>query len=131
MRNWLSELSLLFKVSILSLIVTIVSLLALLFGYFINQPDLPNGLLAGGFLGSLSYLLLGIAERIDEKKKTPVWTIVFTIIRFVLIGSLLVVAALLQFKYEYKAINVFTVLGGYMISLVVYIILMSLEKKHV
>ena len=131
MRNWLSELSLLFKVSILSLIVTIVGLLALLFGYFINQPDLPNGLLAGGFLGSLSYLLLGIAERIDEKKKTPVWTIVFTIIRFVLIGSLLVVAALLQFKYGYKAINVFTVLGGYMISLVVYIILMSLEKKHV
>ena len=131
MRNWLSELSLLFKVSILSLIVTIVSLLALLFGYFINRPDLPNGLLAGGFLGSLSYLLLGIAERIDEKKKTPVWTIVFTIIRFVLIGSLLVVAALLQFKYGYKAINVFTVLGGYMISLVVYIILMSLEKKHV
>ena len=131
MKKWFAELSNSFKVSLLSLLVTIVGLLGLMFGYFIKQPDLPNGLLAGGLLGSLSYLLIGIGEKLDDKKQNAVWTIVFTIIRFVLIAALLFLAALLQFKYGYKAINVFTVLAGYMLSLIVYIVLLLLEKKRV
>ena len=129
--TWFNNLSTSFKVALLSLLIVMLAFLGLVFGYFINQPDLPNGVLAGGSLGSLSYLILGIVERIDEKRQTPLWTIIFTIIRFILIGALLVVAALLQFKYGYKVMNIFTVLSGYLISLIAYIIVLVLEKKHV
>ena len=129
--TWFNKLSSSFKTALLSLLVTVVTFLGLLFGYFINQPDLPNGVLAGGLLGSISYLLIGIAERIDEKKRLPVWTIVFTVIRFVLIAALVVVSACLQFKLGYKVMNVFAVVGGYAISLIIYIVISLIEKKHV
>ena len=129
--NWFIKLSDSYKVAIISCFITIIAFLALVFGYFINQPDLPNGVLAGGFLGSLTYLLLGIAEKFDKDNRIPILTILITIIRFILIGALLLVAALLQFKYEYKAMNVFTVLGGYVISLLVFIVILLKERKHV
>ena len=129
--TWFNKLSNSFKTAVLSLLVTIIVFLGLIFGYFINQPDLPNGILAGGLLGSLSYLLIGIAEKIDEKKRLPIWTIVFTIIRFILIAALVAVSAYLQFKLGYKVMNVFTVVGGYAISLIIYIVITLLEKKHV
>lgn len=129
--TWFNNLSSSFKTALLSLFVTLVAFLGFIFGYFTDQPDLPNGILAGGLLGSISYLLLGIAERIDEKKQLPVWTIIFTVLRFILIAALVVVSALLQFKLGYKVMNVFTVVGGYAISLIIYIVISLLEKKHV
>ena len=129
--TWVNTLSSSFKATVLSLLVTVIVFLGLLFGYFINQPDLPNGVLAGGMLGSVSYLLVGIADKIDEKKRVPVWTIIFTVFRFILIAALVVVSALLQFKLGYKVMNVFTVLGGYFITLIIYIVISLKEKKHV
>ena len=129
--TWFNKLSSSFKTALLSLLVTVVAFLGLLFGYFINQPDLPNGVLAGGLLGSISYLSIGIAERIDEKKRLPVWTIIFTVIRFILVAVLVVISALLQFKLGYKVMNVFAVVGGYAISLIIYIVISLIEKKHV
>ena len=126
-----NKLSSSFKAALLSLIVTVVVFLGMLFGYFIGQPDLPNGVLAGGLLGSLSYLFIGIAERIDEKKRLPIWTIIFTVIRFILIAALVVISAYLQFKLGYKVMNVFAVVGGYAISLIIYIVISLIEKKHV
>ena len=129
--TWFNKLSSSFKTALLSLLVTIVIFFGLIFGYFINQPDLPNGVLAGGILGSISYLLIGIAERIDEKKHVPLWTIIFTVIRFILIAALVVISAYLQFKLGYKVMNVFAVVGGYAISLIIYIMISLIEKKHV
>ena len=129
--TWFNKLSGSFKTAVLSLLVTIIIFLGLIFGYFINQPDLPNGVLAGGLLGSISYLLIGIAEKIDEKKRLPIWTIIFTVIRFILIAALVVISAYLQFKLGYKAMNVFAVVGGYAISLIICIVISLIEKKHV
>lgn len=131
MKQWFSELSISFKTVVVSLIAVILAVLALSFGYFIKQPDLPNGVIAGGGLGAISYLLLGIAEKLDKKRGQPVWTIVFTIVRFILIAALIVLSALWQFKFGLKVMNVFAVLGGYIISLIVYIIVSLLEKKNV
>ena len=129
--TWFNKLSSPFKTTLLSTLVVVIVFLGFIFGYFTDQPDLPNGILAGGLLGSISYLLLGIAERIDEKKQLPVWIIIFTVLRFILIAALVVVSALLQFKLGYKVMNVFTVVGGYAISLIIYIVISLLEKKHV
>lgn len=131
MKQWLVKLSNNYKTAIISLFIVIVAFLSLLFGYFTNQPDLPNGVLAGGLLGVISYFLLGVVDKIDEKKEKPVWTIVITVVRYLCIAALIVVAALLKYRQSLNVMNPFTVLGGYFISLVVYIIVLLVERKHV
>ena len=129
--NWFINLSSSFKVAVISGLVTIIAFLGMMFGYFINQPGLPNGVLVGGILGSLSYLALGFAENFDAKRRLPIMTIIITVIRFILIGALLLVATLLEYQQNIKIFNVFAVLGGYIISLIVYIVILLVEKKHV
>ena len=129
--TWFVKLSNSFKVTIISGFLTVIAFLGMVFGYFINQPGLPNGVLAGGFLGTLSYLLMGLVEKRDENRNSAVLTIIVTILRFILIGALLIVAALLEYKFNNKMLNVLAVLGGYLISLIVYLVVILLEKKHV
>ncbi len=129
--TWFVKLSNSFKVTIISGFLTVIAFLGMVFGYFINQPGLPNGVLAGGLLGTLSYLLMGLVEKRDENRNSAVLTIIVTILRFILIGALLIVAALLEYKFNNKMLNVFAVLGGYLISLIVYLVVILLEKKHV
>ena len=129
--TWFVKLSNSFKVTIISGFITVIAFLGMVFGYFINQPGLPNGVLAGGLLGTLSYLLMGLVEKRDENRNSAVLTILVTILRFILIGALLIVAALLEYKFNNKMLNVFAVLGGYLISLIVYLVVILLEKKHV
>ena len=131
MKQWLNNLSSYYKTAFLSLIAVIIAYLGLLFGYFINQPDLPNGLLAGGLLGVISYFFLGVVDKIDEQKEKPVWSIVITIVRYLCIAALVAIAALLQYKYSLKVMNPFLVVGGYLISLIFYILVVLKEKKHV
>lgn len=131
MKAWFIELTNTYKAALVSLFIALVVYGGLCFGYFINRPDLPNGLIAGGALGSLSYLTLGLVNEFDKKKNRPVLSIVITIIRFLLIGALIVLAALLEYKMGYLVLNVFTVIGGYSISLLTYLIIVLIEKKHV
>ena len=131
MKKWFIDLSNPYKTAFVSLIVVIVVFCSLVFGYFINYPGLPNGLLAGGLIGCLSYFTIGLADKIDEEKQKPVFTIVVQVVRYLLISALIVLAVLLEFKYQQRYLNVFTVIGGYMISLVIYIIISLLERQHV
>ena len=131
MKKWFIELSNTYKTALISTFVTIIAYLSLVFAYFINQNDLPNGLIVGGLLGSLSYLVLGLVEKEDKNRQKPIWTIIVTIIRYLLIGGLIALSTYLQFKTDYKIFNVFTVLGGYFISLIVYIVIVLIERKHV
>ena len=127
----MSKLTSTYKTALISAIIVVIVYASLCFGYFIKLPDLPNGLIAGGLLGSLSYLTLGLADSVDKKKEKPILSIVITIIRFLLIAALIVLAALLEYKMGYRVLNVFTVVGGYSISLVTYLIILLIEKKHV
>ena len=82
-------------------------------------------------LGVVSYFFLGVVDRIDEQREKPIWSIVITIVRYLLIAALVTVAALLQYKYSIKVMNPFMVVGGYFISLIFYIIVALKERKHV
>ena len=131
MKKWFMNLTNTYKASFISIIIIIIIFLALLFGYFVNMMDLPNGLLAGGVVGSLSYLAMGLVDKFDKNKEKPILTIVVTIIRYILIGGLIVLAAFLQFKLNYRILNVFTVLGGYLVALITYVVILLIERKHV
>ena len=131
MKKWFSELSSTYKTAFISLIIVVVGFLGLVFGYFVNQPDLPNGFLAGGLIGVLSYYFMGLTEARDLRNEKPVLSIVITIIRFLVIGGVVVLSALLQFKFQYKVLNTFLILGGYVVSLITFVIVLLVEKKNV
>ena len=131
MKKWYLQLSRTYKTAVLSLFVTFVCYLGVIFGYFIDLMGLPNGIALGGLIGSLSYLFMGLAEQKDEKSEKLVRTIIVTIIRFVLIGLFIALSIFLEYSLNIKVFNVFAVVGGYFIALLVYIILTLKEKQDV
>ena len=131
MKKWFKELPNSYQTAAISSIVVVIVYLGLIFGYFINRADIPNGFIAGGFVGVLSYVLTALAEHLDSKKQKPVFGIIVIIIRFITIAALIVVSTMLQYKTEYHVLNPFTLLGGYLISLVIYLIILIRERKNV
>ena len=131
MKNWFAKLTTLYKVAFISFIAVVTAYLALIFCYFIEDPSTPNGLILGGGIGVLSYLVLALIEKRDSEKNKPVLTIIVTILRYFVIAAAIVISALLQYKWGYKIFNLFTVVGGYLIPLLVYIIVTLVERKNV
>ena len=131
MKKWFANLSSSFKTVFISLLVVLIVFLGLGFGYFVDLANLPNGLLAGGLLGIIFYVFMGLTEKIDLEKQKPVWTIILTIVRFIFIGGLVALSIILEYQAGLKILNVFTVLGGYFISLIVNLIIVLTEKKNV
>ena len=99
MKNWYANLTPIYKATIVSFIAVVVAYLALIFGYFINYPDIPNGLILGGGIGVVSYSILGVVDKRDKEKNKPVLTIIVTILRYLLIAAAIVLSALCQFKW--------------------------------
>ena len=131
MKTWFAKLTLLYKVSFISFIAVVVAYLGLIFCYFIEDPSTANGLILGGGMGVISYLVLALIEKRDSEKNKPVLTIIVTILRYFVIAAAIVISALLQYKWGYKIFNLFTVVGGYLIPLLVYIIVTLVERKNV
>ena len=131
MKNWYAKLTLLYKVTFVSFVAVLVAYLAMLFAYFVGNPDLPNGLLLGGGIGVVAYLALAFVEKRDKEKHRPVWTIIITILRYLFIAAAVTLSALSQFKWGYKIFNLFTLVGGYLIPLLVYIVITLMERKNV
>ena len=90
--------------------------------------ELPFGLLLGGGFGVLSYFVTGLFE--NKKDESYKWAVVISILRFVILGILLFLVGLCYYKWEVKIFNIFTVVGGYSLCLVVLIILFVLKDKQ-
>ena len=56
-------------------------------------------------------------------------SILINVIRFILIAIIAFVFALLEYVYFIKIANIFDILGGYLIPLVVYIIVLLIKKE--
>ena len=131
MKNWYIKLSVAYKSTLVSFAAVITIYLCLMFGYFTNHPDIPNGLILGGGIGVISYLVLGIVDKSDEKNNKFVLTIIVTILRYLLIAGAVVISALCQYKWGVKIFNVFSVVGGYLIPLVSFLVITLVERKNV
>ena len=90
--------------------------------------EIPQGILLGGFLGIIIYLLLGLFDNKDKPKKSLIITSIIIGVRLLLIAGVLFLVGWLYYGLGFKAFNIFAVMFGYFVSLAVNIILVEREK---
>lgn len=128
MKKLLSKLNTYYLVALFTIISVIIIALATMACYFSGWPDVPNGLLLGGFLAAIFYLIEGIIERKETESMKSTGAIIITIVRFVVFTISLVLLALLYYKQGVHIFNIISFVGGYTISLIIFVII-SLKRK--
>ena len=98
------------KVGILTILVSLIGLLATFFLFFNDYKDIPLGIILGGIvIGGLN-LLSGWIESLDEKRKSTNLSIIMIIVRFVIIISVMLLIAFMYYRWGHKLFNIFSVL---------------------
>ena len=97
-----------------------------------NWGEIPFGLLLGEFVSYLSYFVLGfVVKSKPTSKKSNSLIVTVLIVRVLILAIVSVGVAFLYYKYNHRIFNLFAVMGGYFIPLIVLIILVIKEKKGV
>lgn len=128
MKDWYRQLKLEYKVALWSALVISSAFILTIPCFFFSLMEIPQGIALGGGVGILTYLFLGLAENDEDQKKSMVITIVVIIVRFLVIGGVLFLAGWLYYAQGVKAFNIFAVIGAYIISIILNIILVRKEK---
>ena len=128
MKDWYRQLKLEYKVALWSALVISSAFILTIPCLFFSLMEIPQGIALGGGVGILTYLFLGLAENDEDQKKSMVITIVVIIVRFLVIGGVLFLAGWLYYAQGVKAFNIFAVIGAYIISIILNIILVRKEK---
>ena len=128
MKDWYRQLKLEYKVALWSALVISSAIILTIPCFFFSLMEIPQGIALGGGVGILTYLFLGLAENDEDQKKSMVITIVVIIVRFLVIAGVLFLAGWLYYAQGVKAFNIFAVLGAYIISIILNIILVRKEK---
>lgn len=117
-----------YKATVWTLIVTITLFVLLSPCFFFSLIDIPLGLLLGGIIGSIFLFLFGLSEEKDSKMKKPIFAIIVSFSRLIILLGLLFLLGYLQFGKHIKIFNVFLCAGGYIISIIILAIV-SLKDK--
>ena len=127
MKQAFEKLNIYYKCSVLSGLFLIFISLCLIPLYFFGYMDIPLGFLLGGVYGVVVYFFTGLLE--NKRQDYYKWAVVLSVLRFFILAVLLVLTALCYYKWELKIFNIFSVVGGYLLSLVVLIILFVVKDK--
>ncbi len=128
MKDWYRQLKLEYKVALWSALVISSAIILTIPCFFFSLMEIPQGIALGGGVGILTYLFLGLAENDEDQKKSMVLTIVVIIVRILIIAGVLFLAGWLYYAQGVKAFNIFAVIGAYIISIILNIILVRKEK---
>ena len=128
MKDWYRQLKLEYKVALWSALIISSAIILTIPCFFFSLMEIPQGIALGGGVGILTYLFLGLAENNEDQKKSMVLTIVVIIVRFLVIAGVLFLAGWLYYAQGVKAFNIFAVIGAYIISIILNIILARKEK---
>lgn len=128
MKDWYRQLKLEYKVALWSALVISSAIILTIPCFFFSLMEIPQGIALGGGVGILTYLFLGLAENDEDQKKSMVLTIVVIIVRFLVIAGVLFLAGWLYYAQGVKAFNIFAVIGAYIVSIILNIILVRKEK---
>lgn len=117
------------QIAILTYFVTIVGLIALLFLFFIGHMDIPLGLLLGGGIVGTLNLFAGLIQEWTSNKEGAIVSIIFTIIRNIIIVASMIIIALMYYRWNMPYFNIFAFVGTYTVSIIITLIVHLKERK--
>ena len=106
------------QITLLAVIMVVVSFLFSSFCFFINQYDIPLGILLGGISSIIPYVLFSIKEDKMSKQRSIKYTIIIIIIMSILHVSVLVLSAVLTYVIHIKLFNLFATFGAIFIGVI-------------
>ena len=128
MKKWFSQLNICYKTAFINAAIVMVAALATLFLIWFNYGEIPFGILLGGIIGTASYVFMGSVD--NNTNKRAIATIILTVVRFLIIGAVIFLAAWLYYKLELHYFNVFAVAGSYLVSPIVLAIVYGKERTR-
>ena len=118
-----------FLTAILSFIVTGVAVCVSIFCFFNGHSDIPLGFALGGVVIGGLYMLSALAERLDDKKGTMIFSIgVISLRMFILVG-VSILLAFMNYRWNTPIFNLFSFIGIYTAAIVCNVIVHLVNKK--
>lgn len=118
-----------FKTFLYSAILNIALMILMIPLFIFNYFYIPLGIFIGILINSLSYLAFYFVENKEKMNHSVKLSSIINILRFVLIASFAILFAILEYVYFIKVANFFAIIGGYMLPLVIYIVVILLERE--
>ena len=117
--------------------IAILTFLAGLFGFLITcflivenrLIGIPYGFLFSGIVIALLNLLTGLFEHVDDKNELATYTLISIIARFMVIVGIMVLLALMNYRWGVKIFNLFVFVGMYTLSMIFTIITFMKERR--
>lgn len=116
------------KVSFILLILLVIIAIILLPLYFFNLHHVVIGILLGIAINSLYFFLDYFIDK-NKNKLGIVLSIISMILKFLIVGGLMVLFGYLEFKLNFKFANIIAFIGGYLSSLIIAIILFAFNRR--
>lgn len=117
--------------------IAILTFFAGLFGFLITcflivenrLIGIPYGFLFSGTVIALLNFVTGLFEKLDTKKESATLTLLSIIIRFVFTVAVMVILALMNYRWGIKIFNLFIFVGMYTLSMIFTIVTFMKERR--
>lgn len=117
-----------YKVALLTFLVSLLGFAATAF-LFPTKMDIPLGILLGGIIFPLLNVLQGLAEKRDVEKAGTTFSLIVIIFKFLVVVTLLIISALMFYKWNLPYFNIFCLVGTYTVSLLATILVYLIDKE--
>ncbi|MFA6675529.1 MAG: hypothetical protein WCS49_01445 [Bacilli bacterium] len=129
MKERYLKLNIYYQVSLWSLISLFLLLVMTSWLFFVGYLDIPLGIVLGGLIGTTSYFVLALIDKKELETHHSIGSIIVAIARVLALLAAMLLAAYLYYQLNIKILNIFAIMGGYLLPLIVLLIL-TLQKKR-
>ena len=129
MKNWYQKLNIYFKTVFWTAVISLGVSVLLIPLFFFSLMEIPLGILLGAFIGVLYYIGVGINQKNKYEESAMTIDVILIIVRFILFAGALVGLALLYYVAGIHIFNIFSFVGSYLLSLLIYILVNRKEGK--
>ena len=128
MINWFRRLNIEFQTVVWSIIVTLGLLLLMIPLFFFSLMEIPLGIALGAAIGIITYLALGLVDDKSKQKLSIGLTITIIVLRLLVVAGILFLVGWLYYAIGVKIFNIFAVVGGYLMTLIINMIMVRKDK---
>ena len=96
---------------------------------FTSMIDVPLGFLFSGAVISSLYVISYFFGKIDEKKELAAWSIASISLRLFVIIGVMIILALMNFRWNIKLFNIFVFIGIYTVGAINFVVSYLIKNK--